>query len=450
MQWRPGWKFKLNNRIDVKDTINKWCEARVIEVKPNSIVVHYKGFTSKFDEELANDSSRIAQIGRYSDAYGSGNKLKRLDSKQQEDEETDEATKHKVKLEEDMFGEKLAEKNLRIKHVGGDGNCLFRAVSHQIYGTEDHHKYIRDKCMDYISLNKNFFKQFIIGGDQTIDQYIEEKRRVGVWGDDIEIHALSEMYDMPIQIYAYSNTPMRTFSESRNSSGKVIMLSYHRSSHYNSIVDLDVEPSKRIISDSLGTLEELAIAKCSYINNSNRIMTALEGDDNEEAKEGSNIENLFNANADLIAQYRNIIQRSRTEFESQGIRDMELALEESLRAFQNERGRDDVNEEEIAIQASKQLYEQNLTEEDLLKIAMEESLKANEEGLMDPALAMSLESGMLENAMNFSQREFNFNQLRNTSTFQNLRAMGFDEDKVIDAMMTVGNEENYVLSYLLG
>lgn len=35
----------------------------------------------------------------------------------------------------------------------------------------------------------------------------------GVWGDDIELQALSEIYNRPIEIYAYNNEPMRTFHE---------------------------------------------------------------------------------------------------------------------------------------------------------------------------------------------------------------------------------------------
>ena len=44
-QWKPGMKFRINNRIDVKDTYNKWLEANIVEVRETTIVVHYKGYT---------------------------------------------------------------------------------------------------------------------------------------------------------------------------------------------------------------------------------------------------------------------------------------------------------------------------------------------------------------------------------------------------------------------
>ena len=56
--------------------------------------------------------------------------------------------------EEGEFERNLEGEGLRIVEVGGDGNCLFRAISHQVYGTEDHHRLIRVRCIDYIQSEK--------------------------------------------------------------------------------------------------------------------------------------------------------------------------------------------------------------------------------------------------------------------------------------------------------
>jgi OTU domain-containing protein 5 len=96
----------------------------------------------------------------------------------------------------------------------GDGNCLFRAISDQIYnGDQSHYDMIRQSCMDYIQSEKEFFVQFIIGGEENFLQYVDRKRQDAVWGDDIELQAMSEIYDRPIEIYAYRAEPMRTFHE---------------------------------------------------------------------------------------------------------------------------------------------------------------------------------------------------------------------------------------------
>jgi OTU domain-containing protein 5 len=70
---------------------------------------------------------------------------------------------------------------------------------------------IREKVMDYILNEKQYYKDFIEGGN--VEEYVARKKINGVWGDDVEIQALSEIYNRPIEIYAYSNQPMRTFHE---------------------------------------------------------------------------------------------------------------------------------------------------------------------------------------------------------------------------------------------
>jgi OTU domain-containing protein 5 len=54
---------------------------------------------------------------------------------------------------------------MQITDIEGDGNCMFRAVSDQVYnGNQMHFNLIRQFCMDYIENEKEFFSQFIIGG----------------------------------------------------------------------------------------------------------------------------------------------------------------------------------------------------------------------------------------------------------------------------------------------
>lgn len=80
----------------------------------------------------------------------------------------------------------------------------------QAYGDEDQHRLVRVKCMQYIQTERAYFHNFIEG---NFDDYIARKRTHGEWGDDVEIQAMSEIYDRPIEIYAYDTKPMKTFHE---------------------------------------------------------------------------------------------------------------------------------------------------------------------------------------------------------------------------------------------
>lgn len=95
-----------------------------------------------------------------------------------------------------------------IRSIGGeivdmanDGNCLFRSISHQIYGNPEYHHQLRQKCMDYIYSERDFYQNWI--ADESLVSYISRLRTDGVWGDHIELQALSELYGRPIQIFAY-------------------------------------------------------------------------------------------------------------------------------------------------------------------------------------------------------------------------------------------------------
>jgi OTU domain-containing protein 5 len=59
------------------------------------------------------------------------------------------------KEKENQFRRVMALKGWKIKEMEGDGNCLFRAVSDQIYnGDQSHYDLIRQYCMDYIQSEK--------------------------------------------------------------------------------------------------------------------------------------------------------------------------------------------------------------------------------------------------------------------------------------------------------
>ena len=95
-----------------------------------------------------------------------------------------------------------------------DGNCLYRAVSRQLYGDDRHHKIVRLKCMEYIHLQGKYFMGFIDKERYgTIREYVTENKRDKVWGDNIEIQAMAELYALPVEIYEYGTTPARVFNQ---------------------------------------------------------------------------------------------------------------------------------------------------------------------------------------------------------------------------------------------
>lgn len=97
-------------------------------------------------------------------------------------------------------------------------------------------------------------------------------------GNHIEIQAMSEMYNRPVELYCYEMTPINIYnSEQTNNGYQPLRLSYHRYSHYNAILDPykssvgvglglagyrpeDFDPAKQV-SDACQMSEQLEIEK---------------------------------------------------------------------------------------------------------------------------------------------------------------------------------------------
>ena len=208
--------------------------------------------------------------------------------------------------DEQQFVDKLAVKGLQIVSMGEDGNCLFRSISHQVYGKEDYHGIIRQKCVSYLQSEYEYFSAYVPGGHekQTFDAYCTRMLRSGVWGDNLEIQAFSEIYGRSIEIYAYDDKPMKTFSNQSsdnepNNNGNngnnnnaqnqqqrrrpPIRLSYHCNSHYNSIINPQLHRMNLLSESKVGEVEDerirLSYLRSVHANQNTMLLSDVEATD---------------------------------------------------------------------------------------------------------------------------------------------------------------------------
>ena len=136
-------------------------------------------------------------------------------------------------------------KGYTIKKMGEDGACLFRAVADQVYGDQEMHAVIRKSCVDYMAKNADYFSHYVT---EDFTTYLNRKRLDNCHGNHVEMQAICEIFNRPIEVYQYSLDPINTFSCSYKTDNEPIRISYHRNTHYNSIVD----PYKATIGVGLG------------------------------------------------------------------------------------------------------------------------------------------------------------------------------------------------------
>ena len=69
LQASPPPFVQLNRFIDARDSVNKWCAARVVQVDEASLSLRFDGWGRKWDERVSFKSSRIAPFRKHSRLY---------------------------------------------------------------------------------------------------------------------------------------------------------------------------------------------------------------------------------------------------------------------------------------------------------------------------------------------------------------------------------------------
>ena len=241
---------------------------------------------------------------------------------------------------------------------------------------------------------------------------------------------------------------MTTFGKSNENSSNVIRISYHAKSHYNSIVDDNIDPNSlnRVISHDIGAMENRSIAML-------RINKGLDSEENdlnkEEAKNGvrEELNNLLSSDKHMIERYKDIVQNSRQEYLDQGSRDLEVALQESLKAYESNLPTSKADDEETkAMELSKKEFEAEQDEQIMMKLAMEESMKNNP----NIQLANTFDEQMMNQVMIQSTQNLNTNMgLENNPVAQSLLAMGFSQAKIMECLQLYGSDAEAVANYCM-
>lgn len=420
--WEPGRPFQIFNRIDLKiSNTDYWVVGMVIDINKEreQLCIRYSIKDNELKEEWINAQSlRIAPIGYHTRSICSRCTLSVEEINKKLFKNRKFITLNQV--QEQNFRKNIEKSNFFIKETEGDGNCMFRSISDQIYGNEEYHKIIREKCMDYLLMERNFFSQFIEGGDKEFDNYINMKRELGVWGDDIELQALSEIYDRPIEIYSGTNKPLKTFHENKkefnlknrdenNKEREIkyvkispIRISYHGSRHYNSVIPtkIDIEVWKNYKSSMLTT------SPGEYEDNILKIKKEQKLTKKEKAKEEEN----------EIEESRKIFIKEKDKY----LDDMLLDL------LLNEGGKNDKS----IIEQSKLEYQKE--QNDILQKVINDSIKENQ---------------------NKEEKEKKGTKLAETDYYSNpviqsALEFGFSLEEAIMAWTIYGDNQDLVLQYL--
>lgn len=111
-----------------------------------------------------------------------------------------------------------------------DDNCLFRALSHQFFRTEDNHALVRASCVEEIRTNPGAYRPFLSG--ETARRYAQRMSRDGEWGDEIVLRAAARAFGRKIRVVD-ARTGRRTRYRPVRATGPAVTILFS-GNHYDS------------------------------------------------------------------------------------------------------------------------------------------------------------------------------------------------------------------------
>ncbi|KAI9291010.1 cysteine proteinase [Neoconidiobolus thromboides FSU 785] len=169
--------------------------------------------------------------------------------------------------------------NLMLLDVLGDGNCLFRSLSDQLYGNVEQHREVRKETCDYLLENSKEFELFF-SEEETFGDHLTRMRNEGTFGGNVELVAFARKFKVKVNIYQEDGNVMRIDFDNKDNNNmeeiKTLHIAYHSWEHYSSIRNKN------------GPFEGLPNIKIKTLNNDNEGESEL----NEIPETNQEFENL--------------------------------------------------------------------------------------------------------------------------------------------------------------
>ncbi|CAI5736842.1 unnamed protein product [Peronospora destructor] len=152
-----------------------------------------------------------------------------------------------------LMRKQLADVGCKLHEVKGDGNCLFRALSDQLFGDQQQHEQVREKIVNYLEQHRNDFEPFM-EDEEKFEKYCERMRENGTWGGNQELYAAARLFQA--YIIVHQNQPsarIMVIECDQLKPTRFIHVAYHGEDHYDSVRSITdpIEPDSLPVSIEL-------------------------------------------------------------------------------------------------------------------------------------------------------------------------------------------------------
>ncbi|KNG51575.1 cysteine proteinase [Stemphylium lycopersici] len=162
---------------------------------------------------------------------------------------------------------------LYASQIRGDGNCLFNALSDQLYGNQDMHEVLRATTIEHMKDSADFYRQYMAVNNvrrnpkrktaaaaaaaQRIDttyyteeqlqhqfeEHVEKMGQPGEWADNMEVSAFASALNVHVRLwqadYTYLFSPRMSYTPdgtlAAEDTRQTLHIAYHTWEHYSSV-----------------------------------------------------------------------------------------------------------------------------------------------------------------------------------------------------------------------
>ncbi|KAG6891766.1 hypothetical protein C0992_006187 [Termitomyces sp. T32_za158] len=130
----------------------------------------------------------------------------------------------------------------------GDGNCLFRALSDQLYGSPSRHADLRQRICDWIARHHERYEPFV-DDDRGLETHLRCMREHGTYGGHMELSAFAHMEQRDVKVvqpglvyviehHAFDRRRPRRTQDKDPPENDTVYIAYHDWEHFSSIRNL--------------------------------------------------------------------------------------------------------------------------------------------------------------------------------------------------------------------
>lgn len=127
---------------------------------------------------------------------------------------------------------------MQVIEIDGDGNCMYRCVSkffEMFYSETESYSDIRDNAIAELTNFEQEYHDFIDYDKYlSYNNYLEIHSEDNVWGDNLSLRAISQSYQININVYSL-DAPVINFTVEQSKYDSICNLLYVNNNHYNLI-----------------------------------------------------------------------------------------------------------------------------------------------------------------------------------------------------------------------